>query len=127
MAAAPRLGFPRARRIKQGRDFTRVKSQGRRLVHGCLILNWLPLPAGTPTRLGVITSKKVGNAVVRSRALRLLRESFRLHQNELLQSLDLVVVARPSLAGRPFSGVERDYLEALRRARLIPPSAPPPV
>ena len=44
MAAAPSLGFPRARRIKQGRDFQRAKTQGKRVVHGCLIANWLPLP-----------------------------------------------------------------------------------
>ena len=116
---APRLRLPCSRRIKQGRDFTRVKTQGRRLIQGCLILNWLPLNAGASSRLGVITSRKLGNAVVRSRGRRLMREVFRLHQNDLAQPLDLVLVARPSLAEKEFAEVERDYLEGLRRAQLL--------
>src|SRR5512141_2526780 len=97
--ASGSLGLPRERRLKQGRDFARVKTQGKRVVKGCLIANWLVLPAGTLSRLGVITSRRTGPAVVRNRARRLLRESFRLHQNELQQPVDLVLVARPTIVG----------------------------
>ena len=105
--------------IKQGRDFSRVRQQGERLVLGCLIANWLKLPAGSTPRLGVVTSGKIGNAVVRNRARRLMREAFRLHQKELTQPVDLVLVARHSINGKMFSGVEKDYLATLRRAGLI--------
>jgi ribonuclease P protein component len=120
MAAAPAsLGFPRSRRIKQGRDFLRAKTQGKRAVNGCLILNWLPLAEGSPTRLGVITSKKVGNAVARARARRLLREAFRLNQLRLTQPLELVLVARLSIVGKSFAEVEKDLLQGLRKASLL--------
>jgi len=112
-----RLG--RSSRIKQGRDFARLRIEGKRLVHGCLIANWAPLAPDFPSRLGVITSGKIGNAVVRSRARRLLREVFRLHQHELAQSLDLVLIARQSLAMKKFAEVESDFLQALRKARLL--------
>ena len=118
------LHFPRARRIKQGRDFLRTKTQGRRMVQGCLIANWLSLPAGAPSRLGVITSRKIGNAVMRARARRLLREAFRLHQHHLAQPLDLVLVARVSIVGMPFAAVQNDFVTALNRARLLNPPAP---
>ncbi len=119
-AATPqRLKFIPAMHIKQGRDFSRVRQQGQRLVLGCLIANWLKLPAGSTPRLGVVTSGKIGNAVVRNRARRLMREAFRLHQNELAQPVDLVLVARHSINGKMFSGVEKDYLATLRRAGLI--------
>ncbi|MBK7999038.1 MAG: ribonuclease P protein component [Verrucomicrobia bacterium] len=62
------LGLPRERRIKQGRDFARAKVQGRRLAQGCLILNWVDLPPTDLSRLGVITGRKIGHAVIRSRA-----------------------------------------------------------
>ena len=121
MSAVPpkprRLG--RASRIKQGRDFARLKSVGQRAVNGCLIANWLRLPGGSASRLGVVVSRKVGGSVVRSRAKRLLRESFRLHQHELTEPLDLVLVARPSIAGRAFAEVEQDFLGTLRRAGLL--------
>src|SRR5580700_10564062 len=108
-----RLGLPRSRRIKQRGDFARAKAQGLRLVCGCLIANVAPRPPEMSTRLGVVTSRKIGGAVARSRARRLLRESFRLHQNELARPVDLVLVARPSIAGKGFAEVERDFLRAV--------------
>ena len=119
-AATPqRLKFIRAMHLKQGRDFSRVRAQGQRLVLGCLIANWRALPEGSATRLGVVTSGKIGNAVVRNRARRLMREAFRLHQHELARPLDLVLVARHSIGSKTFSGVEKDYLATLRRAGLV--------
>ncbi len=116
---AQRRGFGRDQRIKHGRDFSRVREQGGRLACGCLVANWLRLPLGSPTRLGVVAGAKVGGSVVRSRVKRLLRESFRLHQFDLNGPVDLVLVARPSIAGKPYSVVERDFLSALRRAGLL--------
>lgn len=116
---AQRLGFGRAQRIKHGRDFARVREQGERLACGCLVANWLRLPAGAPTRLGVVAGAKVGGSVIRTRVKRLLREAFRLHQVVLKGPVDLVLVARPSIAGKSFALVERDFLMAMRRAGLV--------
>ena len=113
------LVLPRSRRIKQGRDFLRAKAEGKRVTNGCLVINWLPLPAGSQTRLGVITGRKMGNAVKRARARRLLREAFRLNQTRLTQPVDVVLVARASIVGKSFDEVESDYLAGLRRARLL--------
>jgi ribonuclease P protein component len=88
-------------------------------VKGCLIANWLRLPAESPSRLGVVVSKKVGGSVVRSRAKRLLRETFRVHQHELIEPLDLVLVARQSIVEKDFSGVERDFVATLQRSGLL--------
>lgn len=118
-AAAQRLTFNRAQRLKQSRDFARVRQAGQRLVHGCLIANWTTKAAGAKTQLGVVTSGKIGNAVVRARARRLLRETFRLHQNELAQPLELVLVARPSIVRCGFTEVERDFLTTARKAGLL--------
>jgi ribonuclease P protein component len=112
-----RLG--RASRLAQSRDFARVRQQGERLAQGCLIANWNKLPDGTSAKLGVVTSKKIGGAVERSRARRLLRETFRQHQNELAQPVELVLVARNSIAGKKLADVEKDFLAALNRAGLM--------
>jgi len=114
-----RLRLGRKSRLGQNRDFTRVRQQGQRLAQGCLIANWNRLPDGAAPRLGVVTSRKIGGAVERSRVRRLLRESFRQHQHELSQPVELVLVARPSIAGRGFAEVEKDLLTALNRAGLL--------
>jgi ribonuclease P protein component len=113
-----RLGLGRPQRLTQNRDFMRVRAQGQRLVVGCLIANWQALPEGAGPRLGVVTSKRIGNAVARSRARRLLRESFRHHQYELAKPVELVLVARPSIANCDYARVEQDFLTSLRRAGL---------
>jgi len=115
----PRLRFGRSSRIKQGREFAAIRQKGLRLVHGCLIANWLVLRTPSPSRLGVITSSKIGGAVERNRARRLLRESFRLHQHEFAAPVELVLIARPSISGRTFAEVEKDFLTTVRKAGLF--------
>jgi ribonuclease P protein component len=117
-SGATRLRLGRTARLAQSRDFARLRQQGQRLALGCLIANWQPLPDGAKPRLGVVTSKKIGGAVARSRARRLLRESFRQHQNELAQPVEIVLVARNSIAGKKFADVEKDFVAALNRAGL---------
>lgn len=121
MTAAPcqQFRFGRDRRLRNSGDFARLKAQGRRLAVGCLALNWVAAPGKPHTRVGVITSRKVGNAVGRNRARRLLREAFRRHQHQFAGPHELVLVARASIAGMSYAGVERDFLEALRRARVL--------
>ncbi|MDQ6630318.1 MAG: ribonuclease P protein component [Verrucomicrobiota bacterium] len=102
-----------------GRDFARAKTQGERMICGCLIANWLRQPEGSPIRLGVVTSKKIGNAVIRNRARRLLRETFRLHQHDFIQPIDLVLIARQSIVKKSFGEVEKDFVQALRRGRIL--------
>ena len=131
MSAPPdnplRLG--RENRLRAGGDFIRLKSKGKRQVQGCLIFNWQPaeLAGLRHSRLGVVAGKSIGGAVVRNRAKRLLKEAFRLHQHELAHPVTAVLVARASIVGRDYGQVEGDFLVALRRARLIAPSAGEPV
>jgi ribonuclease P protein component len=119
MASPARLRLSRPNRITQGRDFAKIKVAGKRLNAGCVAINYLVLEPGATSRLGVITSRKIGNAVVRARARRLLRESFRLHQHHFLRPAELVLVARISIAGKCFAEVEKDFLQGLSRAGLL--------
>ena len=119
-APARPLLLRRAQRIQQTRDFERARNRGHRLAVGCLALNWME-STGAITRLGVITSRKIGSAVVRTRARRLLREAFRKHQHDLNCTAEIVLVARLSIAGKSLADVERDYLTALHRAKLLKP------
>lgn len=119
----PRYRFRSSSRIKQGRDFARLKQRGERRTSGGLVVNWLRMPMGSGSRLGVVTSARVGGAVVRNRVRRLLREAYRLHRTELAHPVDLVLVARQSIAHKRFAEVETEFLAALRKAGLLNPTA----
>ena len=117
--AGGRLGLGRSMRLRNKRDFSNIREQGRRVSKGCLIANWVVLPRGSTSRLGVITTRKLGKAHVRSRARRLLRESFRLYQWALRDPVAMVLVARSSIVGRKLADVQRDYLGCLRQGSLL--------
>ncbi len=116
--SAASLRFPRASRIRRGSDFRRTQALGNRVVCGCLIANWRALEAGGAGRLGVVASRRIGAAVVRNRARRLLKEVYRLNRAAILKPVDLVLVARKSIASSSFQEVRRDLLRAMRSAGL---------
>lgn len=115
------------RRIRRGGDFARIRQAGDRMSQGCLTANWARLSPESVPRLGVISSRRLGGAVVRNRARRLMRETWRLHQHDLAVPLDLVLVARQSIVGRDRVAVEKDFLALMRKAGLLnkPVAAPP--
>ncbi|MGZ8939665.1 MAG: ribonuclease P protein component [Limisphaerales bacterium] len=122
--AGKSLRLSQAQRLQRSWEFGRTRLEGQRIVKGCLILNWRSADAetgqGTP-RLGVVTSRKIGNAVARSRARRLMREVFRRHQHNLEQPVDIVLVARNSIAAKNYAQVEVDFMAAAKQAKLIRP------
>ena len=73
-------------------------------------------------RLGVVASKKVGNAPERARAKRRLRDAFRQNRVRFTASTDdVVLVARRSLLKAPWSDVISELLKLALQAGLIPP------
>jgi ribonuclease P protein component len=113
-----RLTLGRGARVRQSRDFQRLRREGNRVVCGGLLVNWQFMPEQSSRRLGVITSRKLGGAVVRNRVRRLIREAYRLHQKELRTGLELVIVARQSIVGKNFANVEKDFLTMIGKAGL---------
>ncbi len=92
------LSFGRDRRIRKRADFLRVQSTGQRAStpHFVLLVaaqDPLVSPAA-PSRLGVVVTKKVGNAVARSRVKRVCRECFRTSPGLVPDGIDLVVIAK---------------------------------
>lgn len=70
-------------------------------------------------RLGISVSKKVGNSVVRHRVKRLIKESYRLHENVFNSGLDIVIVGRPSAATVGYEEVEEALLHLGKLHKMI--------
>ena len=80
-------------KINQNRDFRRAYSKGKYAAHPLLVTYAVKKRTGE-TRLGITTSKKVGNAVQRNRARRIITAAFMPLEEQIKKGYDIVLVAR---------------------------------
>ncbi len=109
-----RLG--RSQRLRARSGFLLVQQQGRRIPGQTLVVYAMRRRDGNPehtSRLGITVSKKVGNAVVRNRVKRWVRESYR--RLEPIQDADIVVIAKPSAAQSSYQATARELGNLLAR------------
>ena len=104
--------------LKSNRDFKNVYSSGKSYANKYLVM--YVLENGTArNRLGISVSKKVGNSVVRHRLTRLVRESYRLHEDIFNSGLDIVVVVRVNAKEIGYKEVESALLHVSKLHRMI--------
>jgi ribonuclease P protein component len=111
------MAVPAQQRLRSQSDFQQVRSRGTRIHCGLFIVQYLqhdgdcnPAP-----RLGVIASRRVGNAVKRNYGKRLVRNLFRKNQAKLPAGLDLVVVLRSDFDSVPFAELEARFCKTFQR------------
>lgn len=127
-----RSTLPRGERVRRRVDFVRLQSNPSLKVRGpgFLVLATPALDGAVPRRLGIVASKKVGNAVARNRAKRLLRELFRRNKTAFPAGFDFVIVAMPELARSCLADLETKLpgvaRELARRARSLERPLPVP-
>jgi ribonuclease P protein component len=108
------------RRLTENRDFKSVFSYGKTYVHRLLILKVRSKPGERSARWGFSSSSKLGKAVIRNRAKRLVRESVRLLHDRVLQTgYDAVLIARPPIRESQFQEVSEAIGELLHKAGLL--------
>ena len=90
--------------LKKQQDFKNCYQKGRSYANRYLVLYVCGNGSGR-NRLGISVSKKIGNSVVRHRVTRLVRESYRLHQQVFNSGLDMAVVARRDSANAGYKEI----------------------
>ena len=108
--------FPKSNRIRKRAEYTSTLDDGERAVsREFVIVSKMSNPPAHP-RLGMIVSKKVGNAVTRNRVKRIIRETFRTIDSQLLdQGRDYVVIARVRAGTMTKKNAARNLRQALLR------------
>jgi ribonuclease P protein component len=115
--------FPKRERVRRRPDYLAIQRRGER-IHLRFLLSFVRSgQIEGVTRLGITVSKKVGNAVVRNRAKRLIREAWRRAKDEFPTGLDIVVVAKRDAAEASFAEINADieHLAARLRRRVNSP------
>lgn len=108
----------KTRRIINNNEYRLVYKHGKYEVGRMCVLYRMPV-AKKPTRIGFVTGKKVGGAVQRNRARRLMKEVYRLHQHEIREGYHIVIVGRGPLKDATYERAEKEILYLLRKSKLL--------
>lgn len=110
--------LPKSARLRRNKSFQAVYRSGKSYANRQLVLYVLP-QHGRERRVGFAAGKRLGDAVVRNRVKRLLREAYRLQQHKLKSGFDLIIVGRQSLVKETLPTVTAALLHLCERAKIL--------
>jgi len=99
--------------IKKNQEFKEIYSTGVSYANKNLVM-YIRKNGTDENRLGISVSKKVGNSVIRHRITRLIRESYRLNEKNVVRGLDIVVVARIGAKGKSYFEIESSLIHLMK-------------
>lgn len=105
-------------RLKKNEDFRRIYRRKKSMANRLLIIYILET-RNPYNRVGFTVSKKVGKSVTRNRVKRLLRESYRLNKEKILQGYDIIFVARDTASKASYKEIESAMLHLFRKMKLV--------
>lgn len=110
--------LPRRNILKSNKIFQKVYRLGRSYANRYMVL-YVFKGYAEPTKVGFAAGKRLGNAVVRNRVKRLLREVYRLNNNDLKSGITLILVGRKSLTDVKYQIAEKAFLDLAKRAQIF--------
>jgi ribonuclease P protein component len=113
------LPFPKTRRLTRVSEFACVKQRGHPEHGKFMVLGALAVQNSGASRVGFVTSRRLGRAVVRNRVRRRLREIVRKHQHDLREDFWIVLIARRDAPKASYRALEDEWLRLAKRASIL--------
>lgn len=104
--------------LKKQQHFNKVYKSGKSIANNLLVMYTL-CDKSTINHLGISVSKKVGNSVVRHRATRLIRESYRLHETSVKLGYNILFIARNDITNKAYKDIEGAMLNLFKKTNLL--------
>ncbi|QTN01197.1 ribonuclease P protein component [Sediminibacillus dalangtanensis] len=109
----------KAYRLKKNEEFQLVFKKGKSFANRQLVIYYLAKPGQEHYRVGLSVSKKIGNAVVRNRIKRYLRQAILELDEQVAVSYDIIVIARKPAKDMDFHQVKKSLTHVLSKSRLL--------
>ena len=109
----------KSKRLRRNKEFQRVYRYGKCTVSKWAVVYVLTNQGDRPARMGFVTGKKLGCAVVRNRIRRLMKEVYRHQQDRLKPGRDIVMVGRGFLKEASYGEAEQHILKLWEKARIL--------
>lgn len=106
-------------RLKRREDFAKVYRRKQSTANQQFVVYKRGNSQNEQFRVGISVSKKIGNAVVRNRIRRVIKEIIRRHQSKIRPGFDIVIIARNRVVTMDFTEIEKSLLHVLKRASLL--------
>jgi ribonuclease P protein component len=114
-----RLRFPKAARLARAGEFAKLKREGQSFHGKLIVLSVLQSGETAESRIGLITSRRVGGAVVRNRVRRRLREIIRAARPQMKPGLWLALIARQAAARASFEALRAEWTQLAQRSSIL--------
>lgn len=106
-------------RVKKNAEFQKIFKRGKSFANRQFVLYLLPIEGQEEFRIGLSVSTKVGNAVVRNRIKRYIRQSFLELKDEINPKMDYVIIARNQASSLDFHETKSSLQHVLKVAKMI--------
>lgn len=106
-------------RLRKNEEFQVVFQKGKSSANKHFVVYTLPKEGQVPFRIGISVSKKIGNAVIRNRVKRYIRESITNLEEVILPGVDIVLIVRQGAEKLPFDTLRDSVAHVLKRAHAL--------
>ena len=114
-----RQSFSPSQKLRKSFEFERVKAKGYSHKADAFFLQAFREPSAKFPRLGIIATRRLGNAVTRNRMKRILREIFRRNSDKIIPEAEIIILPRKKMCSLEFSKIEVKFKESLKKLSLL--------
>lgn len=118
MTMIKKYGLVKAQLLRKNKNYQFVYRVGKSYANKMAVLYVLK-NSSQQHRIGFVTGKRLGGAVIRNRVKRLFKEAFRLNQAKLAPGCDLVVIGRAPVVGQSQAAVTQSLMDLCRKAKVL--------